>query len=162
MGKPDVRDLPPKCPFCSKNLEHITLKDRESHIFTCIGDGVSSPEPDTTPSPEPAPVNKYSEIQKSPEGKTRRKCSLCGLELKGSLKTRQEHLKKCSRRNKLSPASRLSLLQTERNFDSDSEPEFVEKPKSKYGHGKKFKNLARDSQSLFQLIKRYKVQKGSF
>ena len=122
MGKSDVSNLPTVCPFCKRDLSERNLKNREEHIFTCIGDGADSPEP-VTNSPEASQTANSPE--KSPIEKIRRKCSLCGCDLQGSLKTRQEHLKKCSRREKLSPASRLSLLQAEKKFDSDSEPETV-------------------------------------
>ena len=146
MGKPDVTNLPTICPFCRRDLSEINLKNREEHIFTCIGDGADSPEP-VTNNPEVSQtaksleqIGKSPDSVKSPVEKIRRKCSLCGCDLQGSLKTRQEHLKKCSRREKLSPASRLSLLQAEKKFDSDSEPENVIKS-AKNTKPKKLKNF---------------------
>ena len=141
MGKSDVTNLPTICPFCKRDLSERNLKSREEHIFTCIGDGADSPEP-VTNSPEASQTAKSPErTEKSPIEKIRRKCSLCGCDLQGSLKTRQEHLKKCSRREKLSPASRLSLLQAEKKFDSDSEPESVIKAAKKSTKPKKSKNF---------------------
>ena len=117
------------CPFCQQSLDDLRISEREHHVFGCIGN--TSPVIQSTRKRVNSSIAKSSDKQRSP-----RTCTICSKVIKGTLKTRQTHLVRCARRAKLPESERMKLVRSERNFSSDSEPEFVnpKKPRSNILH----------------------------
>ena len=96
------------CPFCKVVLDSLSVREREEHCFDCLNRSTVAPNTPT--------VQKSATKPETSQVSSPRKCSICGSVIAGTLETRQNHVVKCARRNKLGSVEQLRLVRAERNF----------------------------------------------
>lgn len=114
------------CAFCLRPLGQLTLEEREKHEFGCTGKSQSSLHS----------IIGTSRLQSNELDTTneQRICDICKKSIRGSLDSRQTHVRNCAKKAKLNDSKAYELVVKERDFLSDSSVEAqvkVTKPKKK-------------------------------